>query len=363
MKIAFLAGYNVIHTVRWVNSLCERGHDVHLLSLHRHGDALDNRVKKVIFPFPPVLGYYLNVPFVRSYLYKIKPDLVNAHYASGYGTLGRLSGFHPFILSVWGSDIYDFPRYSNRNRNLVKKNLLSADFVCSTSHAMAKVTKDVCPSLDSIEVTPFGVDVEKFSPQMPSHGNNTITIGTVKRLEDKYGIDILIRSFASMRERISAYSPELAERLRLLIVGGGSQKDSLFRLAVKIGVGDVTHFLGAIAYADVPAFLNKMDIYAAFSRLDSESFGVAILEASACGVPVVVSDVDGPSEVVNHNETGLIVPRENIKAGALALEKLVRDRDLRCKLGVAGRAHVVRNYDWEKSVDIMEGVYKNAIRS
>lgn len=362
MRIAFLAGSNAIHTVRWVNSLCERGHEIHLLSLHREGDKIDPRVKKVTFPFPAVSGYYLNIPFVRAYLHKIKPDLLNAHYASGYGTLGRLSGFHPYVLSVWGSDVYDFPNQSARNRNLVVKNLSSADRVCSTSHAMARVTKILCPSLDCISITPFGVDVRKFKPDVQPRKMNIITVGTVKRLENKYGIDILIRSFAIMRESIKRRTPELAEMLRLLIVGEGSDKEDLIKLAADIGVGDITRFEGAVPYADVPVFLKKMDVYAAFSRLNSESFGVAIIEASACGIPVVVSDVDGPCEVVKNEETGFIVHREDVTASAAALEKLVMNSVLRSRLGAAGRAHVVENYDWGKSVDIMENVYKSVVR-
>jgi glycosyltransferase involved in cell wall biosynthesis len=361
MKIAFLAGSNAIHTVRWVNSLCERGHEVHLLSLHRGGDKIDPRVKRVTFPFPPALGYYLNLPFLQAYLRKIKPDLLNAHYASGYGTLGRLSGFSPYVLSVWGSDVYDFPNQSARNRNLVVKNLRSADRVCSTSHAMAQVTKNLCTILDCISITPFGVDIRKFKPDVQPKKKNTLTIGTVKRLENKYGIDILIRSFAAMRENVKIKTPDLAKMLRLLIVGEGSDKENLIKLAADIGVGDVTWFEGAVPYADVPVFLKKMDVYAAFSRLDSESFGVAIIEASACGIPVVVSDVDGPCEVVKNDETGFIVPREDVIASAAALEKLVINSALRSRLGAAGRTHVVNNYDWEESVDIMENVYKSVV--
>lgn len=357
MKIVLLSGYNVIHTVRWANSLCERGHDVHLISLHRRGDTLDPRVKKVILPFPPPLGYYLNIPFIRYILQKIKPDLVNAHYASGYGTLGRLSGFHPYVLSVWGSDVYDFPHYSDRNRKLIVKNLLSADIVCSTSYAMAKVTKKLCPGLGEIYVTPFGVDTKRFVPKASPVQKTTLTIGTIKKLRNKYGIDILIRSFAAMKENIREINPGLSTTLRLMIVGEGVDKDDLVKLAADIGVGDVTEFVGAIPYADVPGYLKSIDIYAALSRLDSESFGVAIIEASACGLPVVVSDTDGPSEVVNNESTGLIVPRENVTESAMALERLVIDSSLRHQLGTAGRSHVVDTYDWEKSVDIMENVY------
>ncbi len=360
MKIVFLAGYNVIHTVRWVNSLCERGHDVHLLSLHRKGDQLDPRVKKVLLPFPPPLGYYLNVPFVRSYLKKIQPDLLNAHYASGYGTLGRLTGFHPYILSVWGSDVYDFPNHSDRNRNLVVKNLCCADLICSTSRVMAKHTKKLCPALGEVYITPFGIDVKKFSPQDNITDTKNITIGTVKRLEEMYGVDLLLRSFATLREDLYEIDSALSERLRLLIVGGGTQIDALRVQARTLKIDEVTSFKGTVANHDVPSYLHKIDIYAALSRF--ESFGVAILEASSCGLPVVVSDADGPREVVKDYETGIIVPREAVQSSADALKKLVLDNRLAVQFGAEGRRHVVRNYGWNQSVDILENAYRQVIK-
>ena len=155
---------------------------------------------------------------------------------------------------------------------------------------------------------------------------------------------------------------DVAEKLRLLIVGDGSEKERLNLLAAELGVDEVTQFTGRVRYADVPVYLNKLDIYAAFSRLNSESFGVAILEASCCGIPVVVSDADGPAEVVDDGKTGLIVPREDVNASAAALEKLVASHALRSRLGAAGRLHVVENYDWEKSVDIMIDIYKKTVR-
>jgi len=363
MKIAFLAGYNSIHTVRWVNSLSERGNDVYLFTLHRKGDVLDSRVKKIILPILPPAGYYLNLPFIRYHLRKIQPDILNAHYASGYGTLGRLSGFSPYILSVWGSDVYDFPHSSESNHKLIVKNILSAQMVCSTSHAMAKVTKTLCPDLTAIHVTPFGVDTEIFYPDVSFKDKSTFTVGTVKNLKEKYGIDILIRSFAKTRRKVNKINPELAQKMRLLIVGEGTIKEDLIQLAAEEGISKITDFKGSVPYDRVPEFLNKMNIFAAFSRSDSESFGVAIVEASSCGIPVAVSDADGPSEVVVNNKTGLIVPREDVEASSEALFRLIQDFSFRKKLGDAGRSHVINNFSWDKSLDTMVNIYKLVLDS
>ena len=78
-----------------------------------------------------------------------------------------------------------------------------------------------------------------------------------------------------------------------MIVGEGADRQALVELATDLGIGDVTQFVGAIPYAEVPECLNNIDIYAALSRLDSESFGVAIIEASACGLPVVGERIGG----------------------------------------------------------------------
>lgn len=97
MKIIFLGEATSIHTIRWVNSLSEKGIEVILVSLKGEVDIIgkiNENVKVIYLPFGTKLGYYLNVFALKKIISKEKPDLINAHYASGYGTLGRLSGFN-----------------------------------------------------------------------------------------------------------------------------------------------------------------------------------------------------------------------------------------------------------------------------
>src|SRR5690606_15261898 len=109
------------------------------------------------------LGYWLNAPFVRRALRKLNPDIVNVHYASGYGTLGRLARFKPTLLSVWGSDVYVFPYRGWINRNLLIRNLRSATRIASTSEVMARKLRAICPTVDDVFITPFGVEVDRFN--------------------------------------------------------------------------------------------------------------------------------------------------------------------------------------------------------
>lgn len=365
LKIVLLSSANSIHTVRWANGLSGAGLQVHVITQHSVVDPLDSAIQVHQLPHRGVLGYFTMVPAVRKLLDKIHPDIVNAHYASGYGTTARLVNYRPWVLSVWGSDVYDFPHKSPLHKWLVKKNLRAADQIASTSNCMADETRTLIPDRTSIAITPFGVDMAAYVGINPvrAEQKSKIVIGTVKTMSPKYGIDTLISSYARVLQRLSSQPSEAVPTLELRLVGGGDKVQELQALAVRLGVEDSVTFVGYVAHSDVPQELAKLDIYVALSRLDSESFGVAIIEASAAGRPVVVSDAGGLPEVTIDGETGFVVPRENPQAAADILEKLMLSAELRYKMGAAGQHHVAKHYSWDACINIMIEVYEQTIQN
>lgn len=364
MKIALIAPANSIHTVRWANSLANKGCEVYLISQHQtNKDEFHSDVKLYITSFRGILGYFLMVPIVKKWLKQIKPDIVNAHYASGYGTTARLVNYRPWLLSVWGSDVYDFPYKSPLHRWLVKKNLASATRIASTSYCMAEQVNKLLPiNVENIFITPFGIDTKLFAPREKPIERDKIVIGTVKTMAPKYGIDLLINSFAFLYNELYKEQPEIAEKLCLRLVGGGSHLVQYQHLVRRLNIEDKVEFIGQVAHIDVPNQLSYLDIYVALSRLESESFGVAILEASAVGLPVVVANVGGLPEVVVDKKTGLVVEKENFKDAALALKKLVLSSELRNALGENGRKYVLEHYSWKHCINIMIDAYKETIK-
>ncbi|WP_283163505.1 glycosyltransferase [Bordetella genomosp. 7] len=359
-RVALLGAANSIHTVRWANGLTQRGIAVHLLSLHRPAPELSDSVEFHPLPFGAPTGYFLAAPAVRRLLKKIGPELVNAHYATGYGLLARLADTRPLLLSAWGSDIYRFPCKSRLHRRILASNLNHATLIGSTSHAMAHRIKAV--GNFPVVVTPFGIDHLQFSPgerRRPSTAG-PIVIGAIKGLEPQYGIDTLLQAFHIVVSQLERSHPDIARRLQLRIYGKGSQLSTLQQLAHELGVQDRVVFAGFIPHAEVPKALAELDVYVALSRQDS--FGVAILEASSCGVPVVVSDADGPAEVVADDETGFIVPVENPGFAAARIVDLVLDPQQRARMGACGREHVLRHYTWEHSLDVMLEAYRKTLR-
>lgn len=350
MKIAILGNAGSVHIVRWANGLVERGLLVHVISAHPSTGGLDRRVILHQLQNKAPIGYIGAVFELRGLLKAIRPDLLNAHYATGYGLLARLARFKPFLLSVWGSDVYLFPNKSIFHRALLRANLRSASAIASTSLCMSTAVRKHLKE-GVVFITPFGIDESYFSPSKILRTRPVVVIGTVKALKHEYGIDTLIEAFSIL---LKDFESDVS--LHLEITGAGVDSQKLKDLAGKLGVSKKVTFHGQVPHSKVPEMLARLDVYVALSR--SESFGVAILEASACEKPVVVSDADGPTEVTIGGVTGFIVKKDNAIEAADAISKLIRDPELRATMGRAGRAHVVKNYTWKRSIDLMLQAYK-----
>jgi L-malate glycosyltransferase len=369
LRIALLGAASSIHLQRWAQALVERGHAVCVISQHRVPPRqLPASVQVHWLPHTGAAAYVTNAWALRQYLHRWQPQILNAHYASGYGTTAMLARFKPSVLSVWGSDVQSFAIQNKFKRWLVCKNLRSATTVAVTSQALFDQVRHLTPERQAIAITPFGVDLEQFfikSTEPLSTSKNAknlqkrpFTLGLVKALAPVYGIDLLLRAFAQLcaDTQVRTVQPEL----QLLIVGEGQQRAQLQQLATDLQIAHQVRFVGAVAHHQVPHWLHQFDVYVAPSR--AESFGVAIIEALACGLPVVASAIGGLPEVVRHNQTGLLVPANQVPALFLALKRLILEPTLRQRLGQTGHQHVAQHYHWSTCVQRMEQCYEQTLR-
>lgn len=353
MRICYLADALSIHTQKWARFFAERGNDVSVISF-RPADIPGVMVHHIRAPLGKA-GYLLTARRISRLIRYISPDLLHAHHATSYGLVGSLSGYRPYIISSWGSDVLWSPQRFFVFDWMLRYSFRRADRVTATSRMLAKATSLFCPPDTKVFVVPFGVNTDLFCPPSGSNGHSekSLTIGTVKTLRPRYGIRELILAY----DRIADAFPDT----RLVIVGGGEQYAQLHALVVNLGMETRITFSGPVGHEVIPDYLRSFDLFAVPSLDDRESFGVAAVEASACGLPVIASRVGGLSEVVVDGETGFLVPPGDIDALSAAMACLLSDPELRTSMGQAGRRFVLEHYRWEDNASLMEQLYRQVL--
>lgn len=346
-KLVLLSSAESTHTIRWANSLSKHNFEVMLISQHSLKQTLNSTVHFRKLRYEGEKGYFLNTMELKKLVDDFEPDFIHAHFASGYGTLAKNIG-RPYFLSVWGSDVYDFP--SNKLKKfLLERAINGAEKLFSTSECMKQQTAKFTNK--KIEVIPFGVDVETFSPI--SGKKNVFTIGIVKVIDHKYGIDTLLHAFSILRERTDM-------SIHLKIIGDGPQLKQMKDLAQKLNINEDVSFLGWVDNIKLPEILNSFNVFVVPSRLDSESFGVAAVEAGACELPCVVTNVGGLPEVVIDKKTGLVVNKESPAELAEAIHYILGNPNEASIMGRNARENVLEKYNWRDNVSKMVSFYEGA---
>jgi L-malate glycosyltransferase len=350
LHIVIFANERSIHTRRWVLGLRGLGHQVDLITFYKD---TDHDIGGIDLGVSSKAEYLLKVGKLREIVKKLQPDIFHAHYASSFGFLASFVKHPRKVLSVWGEDIIAFPQRSFINKKIVQKSLADAHQITATSEFLERVTRTFPIKLPPITVIPFGIDLNQFS-FVERKPQAEIKIGIAKHLEAQYGIDTLIKAFQILTGT--------AGNIRLIIAGKGTRENEYKQLVKGLGLEGIIDFIGPLEHSKVPEFLRSVDIAAMPSRFDDESFGVAALEASATGLPVVATRVGGIPEVVVDGVTGFLAEKEDEMQIAKYLERLVKDPDLRIRMGLAGRKMVAERYRWEDNLQSMQNLYYGILK-
>jgi phosphatidylinositol alpha-1,6-mannosyltransferase len=266
----------------------------------------------------------------------------------------------PYAIIFHGTDLLKLEHHVNASftRHTTARALIGSAAVCV---ANSRWTAAVCDRvLDRLGLEPdsrpavrtvqLGTDAERFRPGLSSRevcdryglGNGRWLL-TVARLVEHKGVDNGIRAFALL----AADYPDLG----YAVAGVGEIRPSLEALARSLGVGDRVRFLGEVPDDSLPNLLNAATIYLGPSREmhdKVEGFGIALVEASACAIPVVGGASGGIPDAVRDGETGLLADPGSPPAIATAIRRLLDDDAFRARLGAGGRAAVVSHYNWER---------------
>jgi glycosyltransferase involved in cell wall biosynthesis len=267
-----------------------------------------------------------------------------------WGRLAAKRAGTPVILSAIHST--GWPDHINwLNRRLTR--LTDAFIAVAAPHGEHLVEKEGFPRA-KVRVIPNGVDVERFRPRPESRAAVRAALG-VPRDAPVCGIVAALRPEKNHELFLHAAAEVRSEHpdARFLIIGDGPRRGELEQLAAKLDVAGAVHFLGS--RSDVEELLPAMDVFALTSH--NEANPVSILEAMACGVPVVASDVGSVSESVESEITGYLASPGAVNEHAARWLDLLRDEPLRRSMGLAARNRVVERW----SLEAMVGGYEDLI--
>jgi phosphatidylinositol alpha-1,6-mannosyltransferase len=215
------------------------------------------------------------------------------------------------------------------------------------------------PLAEQVKLVPLGTDPEQFRPGLDAREvraryrlNGEPWVITVARLETYKGIDMALKAVAECRRGGLA--------VNYLVVGAGKKKKAYLKLAEELDIAAAVRFVGNVPDPDLPLLLNAATAYIGVSRRADgtrvEGFGVALAEASACGLPVIAGQSGGLAEAVRDGETGLVVDPDDPAAVAAALKRLLEDQLLARRLGQGGRKAIETLYNWDRVIRDLQDI-------
>jgi glycosyltransferase involved in cell wall biosynthesis len=211
---------------------------------------------------------------------------------------------------------------------------------------------------------PNGVDTDAFAPGpdgaevrnrlgIPAEATVAAFVATLDRAHHFKRLDVAIDALARLDR----------QEVHLVVAGGGELLDGFREQAARSGVVQRVHFLGAVPHSELPKVLRAADLFVLTTE-PPESFGIVLIEAMATGVPVIATDYPGVRAVVDHDQSGLIVPPGSPDAVAGAIRELLgMGAEGRKRMGEAGRGKAVREWGWDSLLDRMDAAYAEAIEA
>ena len=304
----------------------------------------------------PGLGLGIHVKLFKL-LRKLRPAVLHTYNfaCAEYAAPAWLAGVPVRVHAEHGRDASD-PQGLNRKHNFLRRALVPfIDRYVPVSHDLTRwLTNVVGIPAAKTQLIMNGVDTGRFAPNLaaagtPWAGQDVFVIGTVGRLQDVKDQASLIAAFALL----CAAQPEARARLRLAVIGDGPLRDTLARKARDAGVADLVWFAGA--RNDIPELMRSFDLFALSSI--AEGTPVTLLEAMACGLPVVATNVGGIPEVVQDGVNGALVAAGDAPALAAALGLYAADPARVQEHGAAARLNIERHYSVAAMVAAYTALY------
>lgn len=352
--------------------LAALGHEV-CVFLPENGSISKDFNKNLPFVIEYIHPFFTigNASFVPRLKNKLKSfDIIHLHYPFFGGDFFVRDASRkysiPYVLTyhqdVVGNTICRKGIFGTYNFLFQKSIMLNATKVLALSkdHIENSKVNFLSHIPDKIEIVPNGVNLEDFDSQFDS-GNMRekyninsgipiiIFIGTLDRAHYFKKLEILLKAFQHLRTKS-----------HLFVVGDGDLKNDYIKLAKSLHLNDTVTFTGKLTNRKAVQYIKQSDVLV-LPSIDTESFGIVLIEAMACGKPVIASNLPGVRAIVDNNYNGLLFQKGNIEELTEKIEFLINNHEIAKSLGENGRNTVKNRYEWKIITKKLEQVYAECI--
>jgi L-malate glycosyltransferase len=371
LKVLYFSRDYTTHDHRFLSALANSSHRIYYLRLENRGKALEDRsippeVELVRWKGGRGQFRWQEAPGLlkdfKRVVRQLKPDIVHAGPIQGPAFVAAMGGVEPLVSMSWG---YDLLKDAGRNtlwrwatRYTMKK---SAALLGDCEAVRRKAVEFGMPE-KKIVIFPWGVDLEHFSPPqsaLPDHGKSkpdVFTLLSVRSWETLYGVELIARAFIKAARALGGQGKT---ELRMVMLGSGSLSSELRKTFIQAGLKDRVHFPGQISWVNLPRFYRAADLYLSASHVDGSS--VSLLEAMACGSPVLVSDIPGNREWVKSGINGWLFKDGDVGDLCQGILTAVQNRSQLNEMGTAGRRIVEERADWKRNISKLWDAYQLAL--
>ncbi len=280
---------------------------------------------------------------------EIKPGLIHAGPIQTCAFIAILSGFRPVLTMSWGFDLMDDVHKSKWMEWVTRYTLNRSTFFTSDANVTRDMAVNHGMNPEKTVVFPWGVDLEHFKPATFNLRPSTFTLFCNRSWETRYGVDVLARAFVKVAGQ--------NENVDLILLSGGSQNANVRRILQSGGVLDRVTFGGQISQTDLPRWYHMADLYISPSHVDGSS--VSLMEALACGLPCLVSDIPANKEWVVEDENGWLFRDGDADHLAEKILVAISQREKLPEIGRASRRSAEMRADWKKNAAALMNVYRS----
>jgi rhamnosyl/mannosyltransferase len=293
-----------------------------------------------------------------SVVNKLKPDLIHLHFPYPVGELAvLLKGNSTTIVLTYHSDIVKQKKLLLIYRPFLKKILQRAKAIVVSNSNYIQTSDFLSEYRDKIEIIPFGIDLDRFAHRDKQKieeiktkypGPLALFVGKLRYYK---GLNYLIESAKDVEGKI-------------LIVGDGALRQELGKIVEVNNLDNKVFFAGEIPDKELGSYYQAADLFVLPSSHKSEAFGISILEAMACGLPVISTELGTGTSFVNlHNKTGLVIPPGDSIALSKSINYLLQNKSQRDEFGKEGRERVHRYFNKEVMVSHIKKLYIKTLKS